>query len=53
MTFWRGSGSADPHPDPDLYPTPDLTSVFSDSKEAKKNSHFFLITYPQAYYLLS
>jgi hypothetical protein len=45
VTFWRGSGSADPYflglTDPD--PTP----FFSDFKDAKKKeiSYFFLINY--------
>jgi hypothetical protein len=34
-------------------PTPDPTPFFSDFKDAKKNSIFFLITYPQALYLQS
>jgi hypothetical protein len=40
--------------DPDPDPTPDLTLIFSDFKDAtKKLSYFFLITYPQARYLKS
>ncbi len=40
--------------DPD--PTPDPTPFFSDFKDAKKEKkipYFFLMTYPQAHYLLS
>jgi hypothetical protein len=40
VTFWCGSGSADPYlwlMDPDPYPTLDPTSFFSDFKDAKKN----------------
>jgi hypothetical protein len=29
-------------------PYPDPTPFFSDLKDAKKNSHLFLVTYPQA-----
>ncbi len=32
---------------------PDPTPSFSDLKEAKKKSYFFLQTYPQAHYLQS
>jgi hypothetical protein len=40
--------------DPDPDPTPDLTPFFSDFEYARKFfSSFFLITYPQARYLLS
>ncbi len=54
---WCGYGSADPYlwlTEPDL--TSDPTPLFSDFKDAKKLfflCNFFLITYPQAYYLQS
>jgi hypothetical protein len=45
-------------PDPhlcltDLSPTRDPTPFFSYFKDAKKNVHTFLITYPEAHYLQS
>ncbi len=37
-----------------MFPDPDPTPFFSVFKDTKKNfSWFFLITYPQAYYLQS
>ncbi len=46
VSFWCGSGSPDPATDPD--PTPDPTPFFSDFKDTKKISYFFLITHRQA-----
>jgi hypothetical protein len=58
VAFFCGSGSGFPDPyllimEPDPDPTPDPAPFFSDFKDAKKNSHFFLITYPEAHYLRS
>jgi hypothetical protein len=39
----------DQNPAPD--PTPDQTTFFTNFKDAKKNSYFFLITCPQAHHL--
>jgi hypothetical protein len=52
VTFWcaSGFGSADPHL---LLMDPDPIPFFSDFKDAKKNCQFFLLTYPQAFYLQS
>jgi hypothetical protein len=47
VTFWCGSGSADPAPDLTLDPTP-FFSDFQDAKNKKICFIFFLITYPQA-----
>jgi hypothetical protein len=60
VIFWRGSGSADsylwltdpdPSPDPAQDPTPNPIRYFSDFKDAQFFVIFFLITYPQTYYL--
>jgi hypothetical protein len=60
MTFWCGSGSADPYlclmdPASNPFLTLDSTPFFSDIKDAKKKFfiYFFLITYVQAHYLQS